>query len=349
MIPLFKPFLSESAAKRVAEVMVSGYIGQGPVVEKFEKALEQWIGPCVTVNSGTSAIWLALDLAGVKYGDKVISTPMTCLATNIPAAQRGARIIWADVNPETGNMDPMSLANLLAKHKPKAVIAVEYGGTPTPQSIHSFCAAADVPLIIDAAHAFGSYGFNVRNADYTCYSFQAIKHLTCGDGGALVVRDPEKREEAILKRWFGLDRNRGGFRCDQITHTLGYKFHMNDISAAIGLANLDGVYQNIEKGRRNSALYSVAGYGHYFSQGTHWLHVLNVKDRDGFCQRMEAKGIQCAKPHSRNDVHPIFWGSANEHLPGVEEFDNHHCAIPNGWWLSDVDVREIINSVGECL
>src|SRR5271166_3877333 len=100
LIRLFRHYVDPSAAEMMAETLASGCIGQGPKVDEFERALEPWIGPNVTVNSGTSALWLAYDLAGIKKGDYVISTPMTCLATNIPLAHIGCTILWADVDPK---------------------------------------------------------------------------------------------------------------------------------------------------------------------------------------------------------------------------------------------------------
>src|SRR5882672_12812660 len=122
MIPLFKHFVAPEAATAVRETLYSSCIGQGPKVDEFEAALEHWIGPNVTVNSGTSALWLAYDLAGIKPGDFVIASPMTCLLANVPLAHMGANILWADVDPKTGLIDPNSVERLLKKRDRDAYV-----------------------------------------------------------------------------------------------------------------------------------------------------------------------------------------------------------------------------------
>lgn len=344
-IPLFKPFVCEQADLAVSDVLQSGYIGEGEVVRRFEEALAWWIGPCVTVNSGTSALWLAYDLAGIGPGDLVISTPMTCLATNIPLLHLGARILWADVDPRTGLIDPWSVEALLAQHKVKAIVAVDYGGVPAPVAeLRALSWDQRSSIILDCAHSFGTY--RNEGAHYRAYSFQAIKTLTTGDGGALWCSDPIKLEEARLKRWFGLDRRTGGFRCEQTVQHVGYKFHMNDIAAAIGLANLSHMEENLTRARRNAAAYDEAGLGHVTQASSCWLYTILVPNRDQFIHAMAERGIQCARVHSRNDVQPIFAREKGQPaLPGVTQFDDQQVSIPVGWWLGAGDVRDVIEAV----
>ena len=153
MIPLFKVAMTDSAVDDVATVLRSGFIGQGPVVEKFEDELWKWLG-CktrpVTVNSCTAAIDLALDIINIKPGDEVIATPQTCFASNVGAIHRGARLRWADIDPLTGLIDPESVKKLV-NSKTKAILAVNWAG--------KFCdykalKATGVPVIEDAAHCW---------------------------------------------------------------------------------------------------------------------------------------------------------------------------------------------------
>lgn len=350
MIPLFKPAIAPEAVLAVSDVLASGYIGQGTVVDKFEHALEPWIGPCVTTSSGTAALHLAYDLAGLRAGDIVLSTPMTCLATNMPLAQMGVQIAWLDVDPQTGLVD-VTDAQMMFKEFPraKALIVVSYGGqVPDLPALYSLCARYGAKLILDAAHSFGAYHQTATH--FTCYSFQAIKHLTTGDGGALVTQSIHKLEEAKLKRWFGLDRSIGGFRCEQVVTRVGYKYHMNDIAAAIGLANLAAVESNIRRAKEHAARYDQAGLGKsYRDHDACWLYTILVHDRAEFVRKMEQRGIQAARVHSRNDIHPIFATPHHRELPGVTTFDAHQVSIPVGWWLSDNDVGHVIQAVKESL
>lgn len=345
-IPLFKHFVAPEAAAAVAKILSSSCIGQGPKVDEFEAALEPWIGPNVTVNSGTNALWLAYDLAGVVPGDYVIASPMTCLLGLVPLAHRGARIVWADVYPGTGLIDPNSVEKLLEKHsRPiRMITCVDYAGVVCDlKSLMEM--AVTIPVVCDAAHSFGSNRGDM--ADFSCYSFQAIKHLTTVDGGAISIHNPEVRQRAILKRWCGLDRTTGGFRCDQTVTELGYKFHLSDTLASIGLANLPHVAANIEKHRANAKAYNEAGLGNMPLDSSCWMYNVMVKDRDDFVRKMAEKGVQCARTHNRCDRHPIF-KTEPQWLPGVTIFNDFQCSIPVGHWLSEEDVQTVIRAVLEC-
>ena len=346
MIPLFKHFMAPEAADAVAETLASSCVGQGPKVDEFEKKLEPWIGPNVTVNSGTSALWLAYDLAGIKPGDTVIASPMTCLLANVPLAHMGANILWADVFPDTGLIDPNSVEKLLKKYPSTvAICCVDYAGVLCDYiSLRVLEEEYGIPVISDAAHSFGAN--KGGECSLTCYSFQAIKHLTTGDGGAISIFDRVIRDAAILKRWCGLDRKGGGFRCDQTVTMKGYKFHMADIAASIGLANLLHVPDNILAHRRHARAYNQAGLGKMPLESSCWMYNVLVDDRDEFVKFMAERGIQAARTHNRNDRHPIF-NAMPPDLPGVTEFNDHQCSIPVGWWLSDEDVQHIIGAVQE--
>jgi perosamine synthetase len=349
-IPLFKVFMSPNVDIPLRRVLHSGYIGQGKIVDEFEKKLSQFIGnPFVmTVNSGTSALQLSLRLAGITPGDDVISTPMTCTATNWPILAAGANIVWADINPRTGNMDPDSVKQKLTK-KTKAVLCVDWGGYPCDiDAIRK--AAGGIPVIEDAAHAFGSRykGKMVgQSADFTCFSFQAIKHLTTVDGGALAVRTKKDFDRGILLRWYGIDRNRRSQenRIEIDVGEWGYKFHMNDISATIGLENLKYSRKILNTHRENADFFrktlsdidsirlteELTGY-----ESSYWLFTLLVKNRPSFLEYMSARKIMVSQVHRRNDTHPVV-KNYKTRLPGVDEFSKHMVCIPVGWWVSKKD------------
>lgn len=207
MIPLFKVFMSDAAKRNALDVLGSGYIGQGEKVEEFEQALKEYTKSdkdLITVNSATSAIDLALHMIGIDSGDKIISTPITCTATNSPPINRNALLLWADID-ENGLIDPVDVERKLTK-RVKAIIGVNWGGRkPDYNKLKSF----GIPVIEDAAH--GPYVLDGNNGDYIIWSTQAIKFLTTGDGGFLYCPDPER---ARLLRWYGLDRRSSkDFRC----------------------------------------------------------------------------------------------------------------------------------------
>jgi len=361
-IPLFKVFMPESVFEPLREVLLSGYIGEGPRVEEFERRLSPWFGNknVLTVNNGTSALQLALRLADVGYGDEVISTAMTCSATNEPILALGAKIVWADIDPWTANIDPEDVARKITP-KTKAILCVHWGGYPCElDQLNDIAAEHGIKLIEDACHAFGStyHGKPIgSHTDFACFSFQAIKHMTTVDGGALVCKSEAGRERGRLLRWYGIDRKckRKDLRCEANIAEYGYKFHMNDVTATIGLEQLKYVDDTIEKHRANADRYNKA-----FSnldtvwplrykddrRSAYWLYTMRVKNRDRFIEYMKKAGITTSQVHARNDTHTMFKDFKTD-LPGVDEFTSEQVSIPVGWWLTQEDLTAIIDAVVE--
>lgn len=359
-IPLFKVFMPKSIMKPLKKVLFSGYVGEGPEVEKFERKLAKWFGSnhVLTLNSGTSAIQLALRLSNVGSGDEVISTPMTCVATNEPILSIGAKIVWADIDPYTGNIDPEDVAKKITS-KTKAIIVVHWGGYPCElEQINTLAARHGIKLIEDACHAFGATYQNKpigSFSDFTCFSFQAIKEITTIDGGALVCKSEKDFQRGRLLRWYSIDRktNRKDFRCEEDITEFGYKFHMNDVAAAIGIEQLKYVGGNLKKNRNNAVQYNKA-----FSSlvnivplcykndrmSSYWLYTLRVKNIVSFMEWMKKAKIVVSQVHARNDKHTVFKDFITN-LPGVDDFVSKQISIPVGWWLTQKDVIYIINTI----
>ena len=261
-IPLFKVHFPETVKEDLWNTFTSGYIGQGPKVEEFEKQLGSFFKNknVLTLNSGTSGLQLALRLSNVTWGDEVISTPMTCTATNMPILAAGAKIVWADIDPKTGNIDPNDIEKKITA-KTKAIMMVHWGGNPCDiEAIHKLAKDKNIKVIEDAAHAFGAHYQGKKigsHSDFVVFSLQAIKHITTVDGGLLLCKSSEDYERGKLLRWYGIDRedNRKDFRCEKDIKEWGYKFHMNDVCATIGLEQLKYVESIIEKQRKNAQFY----------------------------------------------------------------------------------------------
>ncbi len=360
MIPLFKVFMSETVLEPLRTTLFSGYIGQGPRVEEFEKAVAPWFGNnnVLSVNSGTAALHLALRLAGVGPGDEVVSSPMTCTATNMPILERGGRIVWADIDPLTGNIDSVDVERKITP-RTKAVMAVDWGGYPCDlDELGHIGRKYGVKVIEDAAHAFGAqYKGKVvgSHSDFVCFSFQAIKHLTTVDGGALLCKESGDYRRGKLLRWYGIDREteRKDFRCEEDIVEYGYKFHMNDVTATIGLEQLKYVGQILEKHRSNAAFYDTRFKGlsslerlHYRSDrlSSYWLYTVLVENRLAFMAEMKQAGIMVSQVHARNDLHSMA-REFRRNLPGVEAFVERQVSIPVGWWLSPVEREHIAATV----
>lgn len=333
--------MEKSVDQAILKTLHSGFIGQGEKVDEFEKALEPWVGrnTLVSVNSCTSALQLSLRVSGVGHGDEVVTTPVTCTATNVPILATGAKLVWADVDPWTGNIDPESVKRKITK-KTKAVIAVHWGGLPCDlDALQQICRDNGLKLIEDAAHALGAtyQGEPIgSHGDFVCFSFQAIKHLTTGDGGLLVCKSKKDYEKAKLLRWYGI-RRPANLKKD--IRDWGYKFHMNDIAASIGIENLKGLCLDLRKRRENA---EVIGGPH--NESSFWFYPYHTKDQDRFIRHMAGRGVMVGPVHERNDRYTMFRDSRCA-LPGVDAFCKTQVNLPVGPWLTLRDRRTILEAV----
>src|ERR1035437_1301322 len=207
----FYTHISSEAKEYVNRVLDTTFISAGKIAEQFEKELERILklNQVVTVNSGTSALHLGLDIAGIKEGDEVIIPAQTFIATGLSVLMLKAVPVFADIQPDTGNIDPVSIEKKITS-RTKAIIPVHWGGYPCDMDeINAIASNYKLKVIEDAAHAVGaSYkGDSIGTiSDFTAFSFQAIKHLTTGDGGALCCKETKDYLGAKHKRWFGIDR-----------------------------------------------------------------------------------------------------------------------------------------------
>jgi len=368
--------MSDDAPARVAEVLRSGFIGQGPKVEEFEQALACRIGNplLATVNSATSGLDLALRLVAGGPADpaggqapweqaEVLTTPLTCTATNWPILANGLRIRWADIDPATLNVDLDDLERKITEST-RAIVVVHWAGYPVDlDRLREIVSGAErrygfrLPVIEDCAHAWGAtYRGRLlgNHGNLAVFSFQAIKHLTCGDGGLLVLPEAELHRRARLLRWYGIDRTVAEkTRLKEDIPEFGFKFHMNDISAAIGLANLSLADEVLRKHRANAAYYD-AELGDVPGlelteraadrQSSFWTYTIKVDNRDAFIKKMEAAGIMVSVVHERNDQYSCVRAYRAE-LPGLESVAGRMISIPVGWWLSEQDLAHIATAI----
>ena len=361
-IAMFRPHVSERAITRVVDILRSGWIGEGPVVAEFEEAFRQRIGApyAVAVNSGTSALHLAVALTGAGPGDEVITTAQTMMATSHAILMQHARPVFADVQYLTGNIDPADIAHRITP-RTKCLVVVHWAGHPCDMDeIHAVAAAHGLPVIEDAAHAVGAVykGRPVGSmSPYTCFSFQAIKHITSGDGGMVTLTSPDKYDEARRRRWFGIDRaNRIpsilGEPAWNVTE-VGYKYHMNDIAAALGLEHLGELAAILDRraaiaARYRQALARVPGITLFTSgddrRSAHWLFTLHVERRTDFAAMMRAKGIAASVVHLRIDTNDVF-GGLRPDLPALAKFTETHMSIPVHEFLTDGDVERVIRAI----
>jgi perosamine synthetase len=371
--PLFKVhFPKAEALNEIEKVIDSGYINEGEQVSELSHKLSDFLNVrnLVLTNSGTSALTLALRIAGVSFNDEVISISMTCIASNTPIVNLGATIVWADIDPQTGSIDPSEIRKLI-NSKTKAILFVAWAGNPCNlDELHKISREFGIPLIQDAAHAFGAQWDNkpiAEYADFTCFSFQAIKHFTTGDGGALVCKSSSNHMLARKLKWFGYDRDtvkdaKGEWKgqrwdADIDTGEVGYKFNMNNLAAAIGLSQLNHIDKILESHRRN-ALYiskflsqnSNFSLLHSPRQATSSNWVLTVlfnaeeSKRDELLKTLNEGGIGAGLVHLPNHSYSAF-SPFRRNLPGTDEFARRQISLPCGWWLTEKDCQYICDEL----
>ncbi len=359
MITMFKPYVSEKVAPALTEILKTSWIGQGPAVDKAEKKFEKLFDSfsALTLNSCTSALHLALILANVREGDEVITTPMTCSATNIPILYEKAKPVFADIQKSSLNIDPMDIKKKLTP-KTKAVMAVHWGGEPCDMDeILAIAKEAKVPVIEDAAHALGAkYKDKYVGAvsDFTCFSFQAIKQITTVDGGILTCKDEDAYKRGKLLRWYGIDRDfKGDIYWKFKVNEAGFKYHMNDVAATMLSIQLDDLEKVNSRRREIAARYrgslkDAKGLTLLEKKSDResgsWLFTILVERRDDFTKMLRANGIETHMVHVRCDVYPIF-GGRRLNLPVMNEVEPKYVSIPLHQGLTDDDVDKVIKTV----
>lgn len=332
------------------KILYSGMIAEGDAVYGFEAEFARHFGlpNALAINSGTAALHLALLLAGVKPGDEVITTSMTAEPTNTTILQAGAVPVFADVEPDTGNLDPYDVAACI-NERTRAICVVHYAGYPA--QLDALRALADnrgIALVEDCAHALGARfdGHPIGTiGDFAIFSFQAIKHMTTVDGGVLTMRDANRLAEARRLRWFGLTK--GVPRTEVDITTAGFKYNMHNVAATIGTQQLVGIdaliARHVENGRFfDAALANVPGVAPAAvpagAAPSYWLYTLLADDSHDIERRMTAIGVSAAKLHRPNHLHTVF-APYRRPLPGLDAFYRRLVHLPCGWWVGD-EVRE---------
>tara|TARA_R110000803_G_scaffold18998_5_gene50218 strand:+ start:1328 stop:2521 length:1194 start_codon:yes stop_codon:yes gene_type:complete len=388
-IPLFKVYMSKKASANVAKVLDSGFIGEGPQVKAFEEELSHFFKAhhsnkdIVTVNSATSAEHLIYHMLksnrtlvetyewgsattnwpALEPTDEVLTSALTCTATNWPIVNNGIKLKWVDVDPLTLNMCAKSLEERIDENT-RIISIVHWGGNPADmEAIEIVVRKAEkkygrpIAIIEDCAHSFGGkypdgqyIGFR---GNFATFSLQAIKHITSVDGGFIVSPYKTFTTEAKLLRWYGIDREgpRSDFRCEADVKEAGFKFHMNDVSAAVGRANLaeaDKILPAYTSNANyyNEALKDVDGVTLIPRKGQpgYWLYSMHVERRDEFMKYMSDNGVATSRVHERNDKHTCTADFVTN-LPGVDRAVSSMISIPVGFWVEKEDREYIVDLI----
>ncbi len=354
MVPLFKVFMPDDMTDGVNEILHSGQLSYGEHTKRFEEKLRTYVGNDKILTTSGNSIFFALKLIDIKPKDEVIVSPMSCLMTTQPVKYAGAKVVWADIDPLTGSLDPKDVERKITKNT-KAIIHYHWAGFPGYiDEINQIAKDNKIFVIEDATESFGAeYKGNKlgnTNTDIVCFSFTPVRLPNAIDGGGLAINHQALFEKALLMRDLGIKRE--NFRdelgeiseaCDIVS--AGDSSAMNNISGYVGALQMPHLDALLKQQRDNAARWEK-----YFEHDTsvsilkkraeinpsYWAFTLLSDDRDALLTELREKGMYASKVHLRNDLYSVFGHRAND-FQGVNEFSRKQLNLPCGWWMKEDD------------
>jgi dTDP-4-amino-4,6-dideoxygalactose transaminase len=368
MIPYGRQSINQGDIDAVVSALKGDFLTTGPLVEKFELELEKEVSaPCVTVSSGTAALHCAYAAIELQPDDEVITPPLTFIATQATAAMFGAKVVFADIQLDTGNIDPTAVRAAISP-RTKAIVAVDYAGHPA--DLDELRAIADhngIYLIEDAAHSIGSSyrGRPIGSiADITTFSFFPTKNMTTAEGGAVASNNYELLDKARRFARQGLVRNKQEFfiRTEgdwhQEVHEFGLNYRLPDVLCALGSSQLKRLSQFKDRRREifdkyNSAFSELDQLitpteKVYVSSNWH-LYPLRVPAnlRRSLYDELRSAGIGVQVNYLPAHLHPVFSkiGFSKGDYPNAERYYSEEISIPIHVNLTDSEIESIANEV----
>lgn len=365
-IPLYDVSIPKGAIPEIQRVLESGSLAYGPDVLEFEASLGRFLGNPYTLATGdvSTSIAMSLYMAGVRAGDEVVTSAMACLSTTIPILNLQSTVVWCDVDPHSGNMDPLDLSGQISE-KTKAILVYHWAGYVADlDGISSVASEHNLAVVEDAGEALGSElgGAMIGNtgSDFTVFSFYPNRHLTTGEGAAIAFDSVEEYEKGKWLRRYGVHRPTFRDASGEIDprsdiDTAGFSNYMGSIAATLGLQGLTGLPERVAGFRNNAHVYDaeliqIPGIELLRkvpnSDPAPWVYTFLADRRDDLLHHLRTRGVQASKVHVRNDVYSCF-GPQQRELPGVDSFAARTLSIPCGPWLDDQDVRYIVEAINQ--
>lgn len=362
-IRLFQPVHLPGVEAAALETLRSGQIAAGPKVAQFEQAFALIVDRphVVSTSDMTSALVLALHLAGVGPGDDVLTLAYSCLSSNSPIARIGARAVWVDIDPQTASMSPDDLVSAITP-RAKAVMVYHVAGYPGHiQAIAAICRARGIALIEDCNAAIGA---TVADApvgglgDYAVYSLYPNRQINAIEGGVLVCPDAETAARARRLRRFGIEASK--FRdglgeidplCD--VAEIGWSAALNQLGAAIALEQLPTLASRRQRtfGIADRLRRACSGWqcatavaAHPGTRPAYWAFLVLAHRRDEAIADLKARGIQVSRLHQRNDIYTGF-NALHRELPGTDFFMSRVLAVPCGWWIDEAQAERLTGAL----
>ncbi|MEI5671785.1 MULTISPECIES: DegT/DnrJ/EryC1/StrS family aminotransferase [unclassified Nocardioides] len=373
MLPYGRQSISDADIDAVVAALRGDWLTTGPLVAELERRIGELAGGhrAVSCTSGTAALHMAYAAAGVGPGDEVVCTPMTFVASASGASLLGASVVFADIDPETGLIDPDAVADAVGE-RTKVVTAVDYAGQPADYDrLQPLADEVGALTLADAAHSIGATldGRPVGDlADMTTFSFFPTKNLTTGEGGAAVFRDPALAQRAHEFHFIGLVRDPARFRMTdegpwhQEVHELGVNYRLTDVASALGLSQLTRLEAFKRRraeivARYDERLADVPGLalpGRRPGADPVWhlypVRVLEGRRREVY-DRMRAAGIGVQVNYIPVYWHPVYadLGHRRGACPNAEAFYAQELSLPLFPDLTDDDVDRVVDALRAAL
>ena len=366
MIPVFKPSFGEEELEALREPFKTGWIGLGPKTREFEVRFAEYIGTkyAVAFNSGTAALHLSLKVLGIE-GVEVITTPMTFVSTNHAILYNQGIPVFADIEPDTLNIRPEEIRKNITT-KTKAIVVVHYGGHACDMDlILEMAKSKGIRVVEDAAHGCGGAykGQKLGSlGNLGCFSFHAVKNLSTGEGGMITTDDPELYGRLLKLRWMGISKDTWSreekdekYSWYYNVEEIGFKCHMNDIPAAIGLVQLKKLDRMNQRRKEITEHYNEGLKGlswleiptvKSYAVSSHHNYVIKIEKRDQLNIYLQQKGISTGVhyiPNNHYDMYRSFRGDT----PTSDSVWKKLLTLPLFPDLKDEEVDFIIHEIKE--
>lgn len=373
-IPYSRHLLDEDDMAAVTAVLNSDFITQGPKIKEFEEKIAAYCGAgyAVVFNSGTSALHGAYYAAGLSPGEEIITSPLTFVATANAALMLGAKPVFVDVEYDTGNMDTM-LVESAVNSRTKLIVPVHLAGHPSDmEKIHHVARKYNLMVVEDACHAIGSHykgekTGNCKYSDMTVFSFHPAKHITTGEGGAVITNNPDFHKKLLMFRTHGITKEYLMGEPDGAWYYemqfLGYNYRLTDIQAALGISQLKKIDIFIKRRREIASRYnSIFENNPYFDlpverdylNASYHLYPIRLKDeykdkkREIFARLLKRElGVQVH--YIPVYLHPYYrkLGYKKGLCPQAEDFYAREISIPIYPAMSDLDIEQVAEKIDE--
>ena len=353
MRSLYKPYMPQLLPE-LDGILHSGSLAYGKWGRKFEEAITDFIGcdeKALVVNSFSSTIQLVILTLGLKPGDEVIASPQSCLASTQPLVSSGLKVVWADIDPRRGTLDPEDIKKRITS-KTRLIWHNHHCGYPGYiDEINEIGRQHNLFVVDDCIEAFGAEykGRKLGNVgtDITVFSFQTVRLPNTIDGGGVIFRNPEFYEKAIRVRDLGVDRKTFRDEMGEISplsdvDVYGFGMTCNEISAYIGYEQIQEIGKllvqqrnNAEWWKKNVAVHPIISDSIDITDinPNYWVYgvLCNIEKKKAI-QYFRDLGYNASGVHLPNTYYSIF--SQQSPLKGVVEFYKHFIALPSGWWVN---------------